>query len=154
MSTHLLLVCSGNTCRSPLAEAIARQLAAERGLDLRVGSAGTSAWDGAPASDGSILVGLERALDLSSHRARALTRELVTDADVILCMGEHHLDRVNALGGGGKGHLLTDFASGTKTGRSIMDPFGGDLDVYRATAEELHAELTRVIDRLAAPGGA
>ena len=61
----LLFVCTGNTCRSPLAEAIARKVAIERGLpDVEVASAGTSAWDGAAASDGALLVGLERRLDL------------------------------------------------------------------------------------------
>ena len=62
----LLFVCTGNTCRSPLAEAIARKVAIERGLpDVDVSSAGTSAWDGASASDGALLVGMERHLDLS-----------------------------------------------------------------------------------------
>ena len=57
----LLFVCTGNTCRSPLAEAIARKVAIERGLpDVDVSSAGTSAWDGAAASDGALLVGMER----------------------------------------------------------------------------------------------
>ena len=57
---HLLFVCTGNTCRSPMAEAIARHIAAERGLDdVTVASAGTSAWDGAPASDGGLLVAME-----------------------------------------------------------------------------------------------
>jgi len=57
----LLFVCTGNTCRSPLAEAIARKISIERGLsEVEVASAGTSAWDGAPASDGDLLVGMER----------------------------------------------------------------------------------------------
>src|ERR687883_1473661 len=77
----MLFVCTGNTCRSPLAEAIARRIAIERGLvEVEVASAGTSAWEGAPASDGALLVGIERGLDLSNHRARQLTRELVSDA--------------------------------------------------------------------------
>src|SRR5438477_603381 len=66
----ILFVCTGNTCRSPLAEAIARKVAIERGLhDVEAISAGTSAHDGAPASDGALLVGLERSLDLGSHNA-------------------------------------------------------------------------------------
>ena len=55
----ILFVCTGNTCRSPLAEAIARKAAIERGLlDVEVASAGTSAWDGAGPSDGALLVGM------------------------------------------------------------------------------------------------
>src|SRR6185295_922503 len=97
---RLLFVCTGNTCRSPMAEAIARREAIERGLaDVEVSSAGTSAWDGAPASDGALLVALERRLDLGNHRAQQLSAELVAEHDLILVMGPHHLERALALGG-------------------------------------------------------
>ena len=91
-----------------LAEGIARREAIERGLmDFDVSSAGTSAWNGAPASDGALLVALEHGVDLSNHRARQLTKEISADQNVILVMGPHHLERAEALGGEGKAHLLT-----------------------------------------------
>src|SRR5213076_3380097 len=106
----VLFVCTGNTCRSPLAEAIARKVSIERGLsDVEIQSAGTSAWDGAPASDGALLVGMERGLDLSAHRAQTLSRELVRDADLVLAMGPHHLERIEALGGTSRSYLITDW---------------------------------------------
>lgn len=148
---RLLFICTGNTCRSPLAEALARREAIERGWsDVEVTSAGTSAWDGAPASDGALLVALERGLDLSQHRSQQLSRELIDTHDVILAMGPHHLERAEALGGEGKAHLLTGFASGAGRGRAISDPFGGDLEQYRATFAELQEEIRRVFDRLTA----
>lgn len=148
---RLLFVCTGNTCRSPLAEALARREAIERGLgDVEVASAGTSAWDGAPASDGALLVALERGLDLSTHRSQQLTRELVQSHDLVLAMGPHHLERAEALGGEGRTHLLTAFAGGPSGGRAINDPFGGDLEQYRDTLAELLAEIRRVFDRLTA----
>jgi protein-tyrosine-phosphatase len=94
-------------------------------------------------------VGIERSIDLSQHRSQQLTRELVAGADYIFAMGPHHLERIEALGGEGKAHLLASFASGTAD-RSVSDPFGGDLEVYRATTDELQVEVRRVLDRLAA----
>lgn len=147
---RLLFVCTGNTCRSPLAEGLARRLVAERGVaDMTIGSAGTSAWDGAPASDGSLLVAMEHDLDLSAHRTRQLTKELVAEADLILTMGPHHLERVEALGGSGKAYLLHGYATHGDSQAAVSDPFGGDLDVYRATYQELDQTLRRVLDRLA-----
>jgi protein-tyrosine-phosphatase len=146
---HLLFVCTGNTCRSPLAEVIARRMIADRAItDLTVGSAGTSAWDDAPASDGALLVALEHGIDLGDHRSRPLAQELVSHAQVILTMGPHHLDRAEALGGTGRSWLLTDFGGGTP--RPVSDPFGGDLDVYRATFTELEQAIGAVLDRIVA----
>ncbi len=141
----LLFVCTGNTCRSPLAEVIARREAIALGRgDIEVCSAGTSAREGAPASDGALLVALERHLNVGAHSAQQLTRELVDGVDLILTMGPHHLERALALGGEGKSYLLTAYGSNDSTERAIADPFGGDLEGYRATFDELDADIRRV----------
>jgi protein-tyrosine-phosphatase len=148
MIQHVLFVCTGNICRSPLAASLLERALQERGLEVKVTSAGTGAWDGAPASEGAYLVGLERGLDLSGHRARLLTRELVEQADLILTMARHHRARVDELGGEGRVFVLGEYAG--KGGDEVSDPFGGDLGVYRDTCQELEALAAAVAERLAA----
>jgi protein-tyrosine phosphatase len=146
----ILFVCSGNTCRSPLAAAITRRLIERAGrIDVEVSSAGTSAWDGSPASDGALLVGMERGLDLSPHRSRQLTPEILKGSDLVLVMSPAHLSRVKELDPGANAHLLAGFASGEE-GRAVQDPFGGDLAAYRETVDDLEAELSKILDRIPA----
>jgi protein-tyrosine-phosphatase len=147
---HIVFVCTGNTCRSPMAEGLLREALAARGIDqVTVASAGTGAWEGAPASEGAYLVGLEHGLDLGEHRARLLTREMVREADLMLTMSGHHLARVAELGGESKVHLLGSYA-GRDPGRSeVADPFGSDLTSYRTTFGELRELIGMVVSRVA-----
>ncbi len=160
---RILFVCTGNTCRSPMAAGIARAVAAERGLgDVVVESAGAGANPFPPgvpmpeigASDGALLVAMEHGIDLGGHRARPLTREMVAHADLVLTMADRHLARVGELGGAGKSFLLTDFASNGERARGVADPFGGDLATYRVTFTELEHEVRRALDRLVPSGAA
>lgn len=146
---RILLVCTGNICRSPLAAGLLERALAERSITgISVSSAGTGAWDGAPVSEGAYLVALERGLDLSSHRARLLTRELVEGADLILTMARHHRARVDELGGEGRVFVLGEYAGREGDGAEVSDPFGGDLDVYRDTCSELEALLQAAVERI------
>lgn len=154
MIRNVLFVCTGNICRSPLAAALLERALQARGLsEVTVTSAGTGAWDGAPASEGAYLVGLERGLDLSGHRARLLSREVVEEADLILTMARHHRARVDELGGEGRVFVLGEYARSDRDDVEVSDPFGGDLEVYRSTCVELEALAAAVAERLADEGG-
>ena len=148
---RILVVCTGNTCRSPLGEVLLRaHLAADSMLDVTVASAGTNARSGTPASEGSYLVALERGLDLSAHRATALTIDLVRQADLILTMGRSHATAVMAMGGAGKTHTVVDYAGrGADFPRDVADPIGGEVEDYRYTADMLDQLMASVVARLA-----
>jgi protein-tyrosine-phosphatase len=134
-----------------MAEAIARRLLEESGRrDIEVESAGTQAWEGSPASDEALLVGVERNLDLSGHRARRLSSEIVRNADLVLVMSSAHLAQVREMDPTANVHLLAGYGTGDNAGHSIADPFGGNLSDYRATADDLEHELKGILERIPA----
>jgi protein-tyrosine phosphatase len=146
---NLLFVCSGNTCRSPLARAITLELVDTRGwTHVRVDSAGTAALPALPASANAIAVAKEHGLDLTPHRSQALTHDLLDWADLILVMSPSQLLAVVDLGGGERVALATDFLEGPGLGAAIEDPFGGDMDAYRRTCDKIREAVTGVLDKL------
>lgn len=146
--TRMLMVCTGNICRSPLAESLMKAELARRGVDsIDVTSAGTGAWEGAPASEGAYLVGLEHGIDLSEHSARLLNSDVVKQADLIFTMARHQRARVEDLGGSGKVHVLGEYAGVTGPDAEVSDPFGAGLDVYRETFDQLVGFVAAAAER-------
>jgi protein-tyrosine-phosphatase len=130
-----------------MAEAVARREIEVRGWKhVRVSSAGVSARAGAQASPGALAAVTALGLDLSGHRSRLVDPEALAWADVVLAMSPSHLSVLESLGAGGKSALLGEFAG---RGGGVSDPFGGDLETYRATLDDLSELVRRSLDRIA-----
>lgn len=145
MRYTILLVCSGNTCRSPMAEGLARQILAERrGIapdeletaGIKVVSAGTFAMPGSPASPEAVEALAGQGVDIADHRSTPLTPGLIHEADVIYTMTESHRRAVidMAPNADGKTFRLDDKAD-------ISDPIGLDATAYQRTAEMIRRRL-------------
>lgn len=149
MSYNLLFVCTGNTCRSPMAEAIARGAIRDRGWGgVEVGSAGVAALGGSPASSEVPQVLEEAGIELGDHQARELTPELVEWADAIFVMGPRHEGAVAAMGGQNKVALVTEYLTGDEAGEPVVDPIGGGAQIYRDTRDQLRRAIDALLDRI------
>lgn len=150
---RILFVCSGNTCRSPMAEVLARKLASDSGLErVEFSSAGTSTVLGLPASEGAQKTARSHGLSLDDHRSTPLSPELVERADRIFAMGPTHLHRVREMGGEGKSALLGAFArpeQGPENHLAVPDPFGETEEVYEETFQTLEIYVGLALGRLA-----
>ena len=146
----ILFVCTGNTCRSNMAEALAGRLMEDRfgsGGYIEVCSAGLAASPEEPAASFAVEAMAWKGIDMSDYRASLLTREMVQEADLVLTMTRGHLEQLNILFPGyhKKAFTLADFAG---AGGDIADPIGQSLDVYRQCAHRLEELISRVLDKL------
>ena len=151
----ILVVCTGNICRSPMAEGLLRSLLPEDWRSTpRIHSAGTYGLDAQPAASYAIQAAAEIGVDISGHRARSLAPEMVTAADLILVMEPFHeaiVARALPPQERGKLRLLADFET-PRQSDTIDDPYNHPLEVYRSCMERIRNCLEGVIGYLEAQG--
>lgn len=140
----ILFVCTGNTCRSPMAEGILRAMGNEKNMNVEVKSAGISVYDGERASKNTIEAMKKIGIDISEHKASQLHKDLVEEADLILTMSYSHKDFILANYPSSRNKLftLTECAYGVE--KDIEDPFGRSLPVYEKTRDEIYQAVMQI----------
>lgn len=158
----VLVVCTANICRSPMAEALLRHALAAQPEPLRslpVTSAGVAARRGEPITDHAVTALKKVGIDFSAHTSRPVTQQLLNQAAVVLCMTESHraMIRQTALPLPARLHLFREFMPAGAP-RDIADPYGGPLRIYESSRDEMVEAIPRLLEFLrrtfAAPAAA
>ncbi len=134
----IMFICSGNTCRSPLAEGLFKKYLQDNNItDIEVGSAGVGAFPGDAVSINSILAAGSRGVDVSDHRAKNVNPEHILTTDLFFCMSESHKA------------VLSRYCESEKiVVLDIADPFGRPLEVYEECARQLESKFPEILEKI------
>jgi len=156
---EVLFVCTGNTCRSPMAEGILKKMLKDQGVSsVGVSSAGICSLDNIPATPFAIQVAKDKNVDISRHLSRQLTKMILGESDLVLAMAQEHLDFIRRIHeeSSPQAYLLKLFPrshseSNTKQDPgvlSIKDPVGGSLAEYEKSFREIEKEIKRILPEI------
>ena len=134
---NILFVCTGNTCRSPMAEGIFNSLAEEKGMEVKAESFGISTISGLPASENSVTACAEIGVDISNLRSTSVQEAEIEKFDKFYCMSESHK------------RILSEYFFVPCDKISVLnvtDPYGGNLFVYRECRDEIYNSVKEIIE--------
>lgn len=141
----IAFVCTGNTCRSPLAEIIAKDIFKKRHLNIDIISRGIAVYFPSEASENSIKVASEYGLDLSNHRAKQISSDDIESCDLIITMTNQHKAFISKIGSNNV-FTLKEYVKAENM--DIDDPYGEDIEVYRECAKQLYNYISMLADLL------
>ncbi len=150
MGKSVLFVCSGNSCRSPMAEAMMHKMLAND-TNVKVNSAGLFALEGMRANEHAIRTMEKEGVDLSKHRSRQLTRQMAQDADIIVVMTQDHKEAIThfAADVASKVFLLSEFEEDEEMrGRDIADPIAQPLEGYQRCFAQMKSSIANLVLKL------
>ncbi|MGC9001782.1 MAG: low molecular weight protein arginine phosphatase [Dictyoglomus sp.] len=139
----IVFVCTGNTCRSPMAEYLFKDIMEKMNVyNIELTSAGIFAFEGREPSQFSVKVMLEKGIDISSHRSKRLTIDLVKEASIVYTMTKDQLFILKEMYPNFKNKILT------LGEEDIEDPFGLDIEKYREVRDKIEKEIIKIIENL------
>ncbi len=134
----ILFVCTGNTCRSPMAEGIFKEITKELKPQLDVASAGIMAYNGDSVSENAVIACKDYNADISAHKAKQITMDDALTTDLFVCMTSSHSNALINAGIDGNKICTLD----------VSDPYGGNIEIYRACCKEIYEKLLTLKESL------
>lgn len=145
---NIVFVCTGNTCRSPMAEAIARHVFKDKGFDVEFHSCGIAVFSSEPMSENSIAALKSRDIDSSEHISKPVSKELMEKADLVLAMTRTHKEvlKEDYPEHEEKVHTLIGYV--VKLDRDVYDPYGRDIEIYNICCQEILFLIDKLFEKL------